>query len=122
MGFEQGSEQKMTPLDMFNKKAEETKNRVSKRLNEEHMLFLEVECVKVLEKLDSILDKENGAAVEIVFEGNGKFRLDNNEEIVVDKEITMERLLKVIDNVPSYKKGTCSNAIKPKVEVSLKIE
>ncbi len=106
-------EREETPLEKFQKMAEETRKRVAERLKE---ITMQEECIKILIVLDSKLDAKNGSAVTITFKGYGRFIVDNTE-VIVRKEVTMEILLKVIDQVPAYSRGECSETIEPKVEV-----
>lgn len=56
------------------------------------------------ERIYDKLDEKNGAKVSVACKGYGKYTVDG-EEVIINKDITIEVMVSVIDMVPAFKRG-----------------
>lgn len=100
-------------LEEFQEEAERTRQTVLRRLRE---ITTQQECIKVLSIVKNNLDEKNGAKVSVAYKGYGKYTVDG-EEVIIDKDITMDVMVSVIDMVPAFKRGEPTTTIEPKVDI-----
>lgn len=100
-------------LEKFQEEVELTRQKVLSRLSE---MNTQNECIKVLSVVKKKLDQKNGDKVSITFKGYGKYSIDG-EEIIIDKYINMELMIKVVDMIPAFCRDEPTTTIEPKVSV-----